>query len=217
MDLKPVTPRPQPQPTAVVNPVSPTENDPFKADPPIVPPVTTSKAGKGGKGKIILMVILVLLLVGGVGYGVYYWQQQQVSKLQGENTSLSAELTTTKAKVTELEKAQEEAGTEPTTDELVIASVTSYCQAGVDPTSKKALVFTQGTAGAEKKKVLYSADKNFAYVNAACTTAATDKPADFKGYYVKLSGTEWVTLYGAQEADTTLTKTYAIPALADFK
>lgn len=218
MDLKPVTNRPASPPNAVISPTPAGQPDPFQADPPIVPPTNTgSSKGSGGKGKKIVAILLVLLLIGAVGFGVYYWQQQNVDKLQKENAALSAELATSKAKVTELEKAQAKAGTEPTTDELVITSVTSYCQSAVDPTTKKALVYTQGTAGADKKKVLYSSDKNFAYVNAACTTATTDKTTDFKGYYVKLSGNEWVVLYGAQEADATLTKTYAIPALADFK
>lgn len=217
MDLKPA-PRPQPLPTQQM-PATP-QADPFRPDPPSsqMPspmPQTMKKKRRGGKFKKFLLFVLILALLGGVGYGVYYWQHQQVDKLAKENAALSVQVAANQAKVNELEAEAKKVAVVPTSDEQIIAATTAYCQAQIDPATKKALVYTQGTSGTDKKKVLYSADKNFAFVNAACTSATTDKEADFQGYYLKLVGTDWVVLYAGKTADATKTSLYAIPT--DFK
>lgn len=216
MDLKPTT-RPV-APNTVVTPGAPAPSpvpaeDPFKTDPPIVPPTPVKK--KGGKGKKFLMFLLVLLLLGGVGYGVYYWQHQQVDKLAKENAALTARVIELQNQVNSM--TEEETATEPTADELAIAATTAYCQAGLDPATQKAFVYTQGTSGAEKKKVVYATNNTFAMVNAACTATAAGAEGNYKNYYLKLSGDEWVVLTSGQTADAAAVKAYGIPAQTEFK
>lgn len=217
MDLKPPT-RPQTFAPQAPMPEAPQQTDPFKSDPPVVPPTPVKTKRRGGKAKKLLLVILLLALIGGVGYGVYYWQHQQVDKLAKENQALSAELAANNAKLESLEsEVKEDTVVAPTTDEQVIAVVTGRCVAGVDDATKKPLVYTQGTAGTETKKVLYSTDKNFAYVNSSCSTTAADAAGNARATYLKLVNGEWVFLYSGQAADPVATKLYTIPALTDFK
>jgi len=218
MDLKPPT-RPQPLPTQASASQYPQQTDPFKTDPPVMPQVPSKPKRKGGKaGKTFLMILLVLVLLGGVGYGVYYWQQQNVDKLAKENKALTAQVADTNAKVAELETgAGEEEVVTPTADEQVITVVTNHCIAGVDDATKQALVYAQGTAGTENKKVLYSTDKRFAYVNSSCSATAATATGAARATYLKLVGDEWVFLYSGQATDPISTKLYAIPALTDFK
>lgn len=185
--------------------------DPFKADPA---PVTSGKVKRGGKGKKVLLFLLILILLGGVGYGVYYWQHQQVDTLAKQNQGLTAEVAALKTEVVNLkeESAAEAEVVVPTADELVMASAKVACEATIDPTSKKALVYTQGTSGADKKKVLYSADKTFATTSAVCATSATSTdPA--KVFYLKKVGEAWVVLYSGTTADAAMTTKYGIPAV----
>lgn len=186
--------------------------DPFKPDPV---PVSSGKIRRGGKGKKFLLFLLFVLLLGGVGYGVYYWQHQQVDSLAKQNQGLTAEVAALKTEVSNLKS--EEAATEaevetaPTADDLVMAEAKAYCEATIDPTSKKALVYTQGTSGTDKKKVLYSADKTFATTTAVCATSAnTTDPA--KVFYLKKVGETWVVLYSAATPDAAMTTKYGIPA-----
>lgn len=194
----------------VINPeFSPEPNQPQHD---FSPPAQVGKVKKGGKGKKFVWFLVTLLLAAGAAYGAYAYQQQQIDKKQAANAALTKQLAAANAENETLKADAEKAADAPTTDEEVLAAVKAYCQAAVDPTTKKALVYTAPTG---EKKVLYSvSDKNFATVTAVCGTTADSKdPA--KTYYVKLSGETWTVLYGATTADATLTKTYAIPA--DFK
>lgn len=214
MDLKPVS-RPGSQPNTVVNPGAPAPTpaeDPFKADPPVVPS-TPVKKKRGGAFKKLLVILLILVLIGGVGYGVYYWQQQQVDKLTKQNAALTAELATTKADAAKAES--EEEPVQLTADEQVIAVVKARCEASLDETTKKPLVYIQGTT--KDKKVTYSTDKTFAYVNSSCGMSATDTSATARATYLKSVNGNWVFLYSGQSADATLNKLYGVPADADFK
>ncbi len=222
MDLKPPT-QPKYQlketPPPGATPPEPQMDDPFKVDPP--PPELTvpkPKKKRSGKAKKALLVILVLALLGAAGYGIYYWQHQQVDKLAKENQALTAQLAAAnkKASDAEAENAKlSEAATPPTADTLVITAATADCQAEVDPATKKALVYTQGTQGTDKKKVLYSTDKTFAKVSATCAaTANATEPATL--YYAKLAGTTWTVIYAdTAEPDADVTALYAIPT--EFK
>jgi hypothetical protein len=213
MDLKPPS---QPQ---MVNPTPETPPapavDPFKPDPP-APAASVMPKKRGGKGKKLGLVLLVLALMAVTGYGVYYWQHQQVDKLAKQTQGLTAYVAVLNAKVDSLnaEKAKTTKAvvvTAPTTDEQVIGAVKAYCQAQVDPTTKKALVFTATLSQPSKKAILYSTDKNFASMTANCGATATT-PDSNKVYYLKLSGASWVVLYGGTMANPDMVKLYNIPA-----
>ena len=218
MDLKPPTPRgPGPQAPLVDPTPPPVAEDPFKPDVPPAPVASSGKVKKSGghKGlKVLLIVVLILGLFGAVGYGTFYWQHQHVDRLIAQRGELQKQIADQQAHMTEMEaenaKLTKEVAVTPTTDELVITATTDYCQAAVDPTTAKALVYTQGTSGTAKKKVLYSADKKFATVTAVCAPTANAKDPS-KTYYLKYSGKDWVVLYAGTAADATATKLYNIP------
>ncbi|MEI7683169.1 MAG: hypothetical protein WCJ24_02625 [Candidatus Saccharibacteria bacterium] len=213
MDMKPA-PKPQQtfEPTPAASPVE-TATDPFKPDAPISN-TTVMKPKRSGKGKKFGLFLLVIALIAATGYGVYYWQHQQVDKLAKQVQGLTAYVTELNTQIDTLNANAEKAKTAavaatvaPTTDQQVITAVQDYCQAQVDPTTAKALVFVQPTA---TKKVLYSTDKKFTTVSAVCgTTAATKDPA--KTYYAKLSDKTWIVMYAGTTADATATKLYNIP------
>jgi hypothetical protein len=62
----------------------------------------TGPSTGGGAGKKVLWVILVLILIGGAGYGTYYWQQQQITKLNNQITALNSQVTSLNTQVTSL-------------------------------------------------------------------------------------------------------------------
>jgi len=169
--------------------------------------------------KIVLLVVFVLLVVAAAG-SVYYWQHGQVTQAQANYKTVSDGNTTLRLQLTHLQLAGQTTATSPTaaaaptTDELVLAAVKNYCNANVDPTTKKALVLKVGKAGTSQKPVLYSTDKNFAYVNAVCSKdGATDGSG--AAYYLKKVNDSWVFLYRGQAARPEYTAQYNIPA--DFK
>lgn len=179
------------------------------------------KAKKGGHKflKALLLIVIVLALSGAAGYGVFYWQHQHVDRLIAERGDLESQITDLQTQNATLKADNEKiakASTQPTADELVIKSTTAYCQAQVDPTSAKALVYTQGTSGTDKKTVLYSTNKNFAAVTATCATAANAAGAS-KTYYLKVVDGNWVVLYGGTAVDPAMVKLYNIPPATEFK
>ena len=217
MDLKTASNRAAAPQAPLVEPVAPTPAaDPFKAD----APAPKAKRSAGGMLKKLLMFVVLLVLIGGAAGGTYYWQHKKVMATRAQVQGLNKQVTDLQGQVTTLtadnKKMMDAAAAvkTPTTDELVITAVTNYCQAQVDPTSAKALVYIQGTSGADKKKVLYSTDKKFAEVNAGCAATATTADTG-KNYILKYSGTSWVVIDSGTQASATATKLFNIPT--DFK
>lgn len=191
------------------------EEDPFKPDEqPAGPTVSKKRGGKKGL-KVFLLILLMLVLLGGTAYGVYYWQDQKVKDANARVTELNNEVQTLQGQVDELEAANKEAeqevaaDTAADTDTAVIAAAQASCQATLDPATSKALVFTIGTTGTAKKKVVYSTDKGFASLTATCGTVAT--PGASQTYYLKNVNGSWVVVYRGATADAATIKLYGIP------
>lgn len=215
-DLKPVQ-------APLVNPEEPDNTsgpadipDPFKPDGlPRRPTTYVSKKHRGGRGKVVLLILLALVVLGGTTYGVYYWQHREVKKanariseLNNEVTQLQGQVDTLEADAQNLEK-EVTAETAVNTDDAVVAAAQASCQATLDPATNQALVFTVGTIGTAKKKVVYSADKNFASLTATCGTAAA--PGASQTYYIKNVNGAWVVVYKGTTADAATIKLYGIP------
>ncbi len=215
MDLKPVS-KPQAAPQApMVTPTPAPQVDPFKPDAPSPVKGGSGKSRKSRGGlKVFMLILLVLVLLGGVGYGTFYWQHQHVDRLIAQRGELNKEIADLNAHMAEMEaenaKLTKEVPTTLTTDEQVIAAVKAYCEAGVDPTTAKSLVYIQGTMGPSKKKILYSTDKKYAEVNAGCAATATTADGG-KNYILKYSDNTWVVIDSGTQANATTTKLYNIP------
>lgn len=217
MDLKPTPPRgPAPQ-APLVDPVPPVTEDPFKPDVPPAPGPgpKVAKVKKSHKGlKVFLIIVVLLALMGGGGYGIFYWQHQHVDRLIAQRGELNKEIADLNAHMAEMEaenaKLTKEVPVALTADELVIKTVTADCQANLDPTTKKALVYTAGTG---QKKVLYSSDKSFALTYGFCEKTTHD-PAQQKGVpgiYLKNVGGTWVILTTSMPLTAQETALYGIP------
>jgi len=152
------------------------------------------------------LLAVVVVLVGLAGWKV--WDNQQNKEKSPKSPSAS----TSSAQVTAQDSTNTTTSTTTiTTDEQVIAALKAYCNANVDPVTTKALVLTVGKAGASQKQVLYSSDKNFAYVNAVCSTDGTTEGSG-SAYYFKLVNDTWVFLYRGQESSEEYTKQFNIPS-----
>lgn len=214
-DLKPgIPPNKDAEQEAIASQL-PEEDDPFKPDEPRGSGAVVSKKS-GGAGKKVLFVLLVLVLMVAAGGGVYYWQQQELKKANAHIAELNNEVQELQGQVNELEATDETLEKEvtaeeaATTDQAVITTATTYCQASLDPATNTALVFTAGTIGTENKTVVYSTDKNFASLNATCGTTAA--PGASQTYYLKNVNGNWVVVYRGATADATVTKLYGIPS-----
>lgn len=174
------------------------------------------------RSKKVLIAVLIALLLIAIAAGIYVWQHQKVKirDLQGNVTSLSTkvdslnkQITATATTDTSKKDTTSPVQTAPATvssDDQVIAVVKNYCNANVDPDTKKPLVVNIGKAGADQKKVLYSADKNFAYVNAICSKDGTTENSG-SAYYLKKVNDTWVFLYRGQMANPDYTAQFNIP------
>lgn len=186
--------------------------DPFKPDNPPLSPAPPRKK-QSGKGKKVLLILLVVALIAAVGGGVYYWQNRQVKEANARNQELTNQVAQLQEQVNKLEGTEQELEQEVadetavTTDDEVIAAAKAYCQASVDPANQQAHVFTVVNSAGDKK-VLYSADKGFATVNATCGTTAA--PGATQTYYVKDSGGVW-TIIHAGTLTQAVTTQYNIP------
>lgn len=159
-----------------------------------------------------IVVVVVFVAIGVVGWKV--WDNQKSSDTK-KNTA--ATTTGSAKKETSNSTSTDKADATPaaTTDEQVIAAVKAYCNASIDPTTKKPLVLKVGTAGASQKQVLYSSDKNFAYVNAVCSTDGTTEGSG-SAYYLKKIDGSWVFIYRGQMPSEEYTAKFNIPADSDF-
>jgi uncharacterized protein HemX len=167
---------------------------------------------------IVLNLAMCLVVVIAAIAGVYFWQHQKVTNAETQNKALSALLMATRTQNQELQMqvtdAKKDAAaktddTKPmTADELVTAAVKNYCNAMVDA-KKQPLVLTMGTS--KGKAVLYSADKNFAYVNAACVGKGESTDGESQAYYLKKVNDTWIVLYRGQAASDTYTTLFNIP------
>ncbi len=172
------------------------------ADMPVAPVAAPAK--KKSKAPVVIPVILLLLALA-AGAGVYYWQHQKVQDLNSNVTSLSSQVSSLNSQLAAASSASKTStaaqATTPTltADEQVVAAATNYCNANVDATSKQPLVLTVGKAGAAQKQVLYSSDKLFAYVNAACTKSAADAAGSYTAFYLKKVNGSWVYLFRSQD------------------
>lgn len=222
MDVKPGQSQPEQQNTTpaqdeFVSPRGVLKDDPFKpdAEPPKLPaqPGSVNQPKKGGPLKVILTVLLGIVLVVAAAGGVYYWQQQKVKQQANQIQNLNGQINTLQGQVNDLEAAAKKAAATTTvsTDDLVIAAAKASCQAAVDPSTYKALIYTQGTVGTTNKKVTYASDKTYALTTANCGQTANQANST-KSYYLKLSGSNWVVIYaGTTAPDSTTVKNYAIP------
>lgn len=154
-----------------------------------------------------IVVVVVIMAVGFVGWKV--WDNRSDSKSTRPSSNQSS------SKVAEEETTNDNDSDDPapapTSDEQVIAAVKAYCNASVDPATKQPLVLTVGTAGASQKQVLYSADKNFAYVNAVCSKDGTTEGSG-SAYYLKKVNDTWVFLYRGQMVSQEYTEQFDIPS-----
>lgn len=186
------------------------------ADLPAAPVATPAK--KKSKTPVVVLIILLLLALA-AGAGVYYWQHQKVQELSSDVTSLNGQVSSLNSQLAAASSASKSnTATQATTptltaDEQVIAAATNYCNANVDAASKQPLVLTVGKAGTAQKQVLYSSDKLFAYVNAACTKSAADAAGNYTAFYLKKVNGSWVYLFRAQAEPTAELKAqYNLPA-----
>lgn len=152
-----------------------------------------------------ILLLVILGLVGFVGWYVYDSGQKTSEDTKSSTSTVdkSKEVAETSEKVTKSKAAS--------SDEQVIATVKAWCSANVDPATKKPFVLTVGKAGEAQKQVLYSADKNFAYVNAVCTTNGTTEGSG-SAYYLKKVNDTWVYLYRGQMASPEYTEQFGIPS-----
>lgn len=167
---------------------------------------------KSKKKKVALFSFLVALVLAAFG-GLYYWQNSI-------NQDLQSQLDASKAEIIKIQQSSPEVVSEmpkntpteaPTTDEQVLAAVKAYCNAAVDPATKQALVLKVGTAGENQRKVLYSSDKNFAYVNAVCSKDGTTEGSG-SAYYLKKVNDTWIVLYRGQMTSPQMTTQFNIPS-----
>jgi hypothetical protein len=173
-------------------------------------PPQTHRKGK----KIILAFGIALLILAAFG-GLYYWQNSKNQDLQSQLNASKAEITKLQQSTTQpVSETPAAAPKTPTNDEQILAAVKSYCNATVDPDTKQALVLKVGTAGASQKQVLYSSDKNFAYVNAVCSKDGTTDGSG-SAYYLKKANDTWLVLYRGQMTSPEMTAQFNIPS--DFK
>ncbi len=180
------------------------------------PSAPVKRSSKG----LLIAALSVVLLVAAVGAGVYYWQHQKVADLETSTKSLNTKVAALDKQLAAALSAQVTAGTDTSsgaspivlsTDDQVITAVKNYCNANVDASTKKPLVLTVGTAGPAQKRVLYSSDKLFAYVNAVCSNDGTTEGSG-AAYYLKKVNDTWVFLYRGQMASPDYTVQFNIPA-----
>jgi outer membrane murein-binding lipoprotein Lpp len=178
-----------------------------------------SKKHKSGAGKVVLWVVLVVVLLAAVGGGVYYWQHQKVTSLQKQVNTLNAQVNAMQSKLSSAEAAAATAAASKTnvsTDDLVIEAAQAACLTVDDPATAKPYGFTLGTIGTAKKKVVYSADKNYASLNATCGPAG-NQGANQTFYIEKAGNNTWVTTYyGTAAPDAATVKKFTIPAANTF-
>lgn len=145
-------------------------------------------------------------------------QQGKLEEKQATLKAVSDGNTTLRLQLTKLQMAEKPALATATaiapgasaSDDLVLAAVRNYCSANVDPVTKKSLILKVTTTGAAKKQVLYSADKTYAYVTAACNKDGS--AAGSIGYYLKKVNDGWVFLYRGAAASPEYTKQFNVPA-----
>lgn len=172
----------------------------------------TPKAAKTNKMGLVLSLLIVALVASG---GVYYWQHNKVKNLDAKVSSLNSDVAKLKQQLSQSEqtskKPTQNAETTPalSSDEQVIVAVKTYCNANVDQTTKQPLVLNVGKAGPSQKQVLYSSDKNFAYVNAACNKDGTIEGSSAAYYLKKVNGT-WLFLYRGQMSSPEYTEQFNI-------
>lgn len=185
---------------------------------PIQPPApSTSTEPPKHSRKNLLVTLLFILLLAAFGVGVYFWQHQKVNDLNAKVTSLNTKVTSldkqlasSSNKANAKETTNSMQSTSSSTDEQVITAVKNYCNANVDSTTKQSLVLTVGKAGPSQKQVLYSSDKNFAYVNAVCSKDGTTEGSG-SAYYLKKVNNSWIFLYRGQMTDPEATVQFNIP------
>jgi len=155
---------------------APTESAPDSAPTPTqsVTPEPTAPKQKSGFKKVLL-VLLVLVLIGGTGYGVYYWQQQQVKTLNAQVTTLTVQAAGLNRQITVL-NAQVKAA--KTTNQNVIKFTNLGFQITV-PDSIKDLTFTTASKTTSTLSTASLAAK-------ASTCSATAGPL---GAFSKVTGT----------------------------
>ncbi len=179
-----------------------------------VTPITPVPQKSGGKGKGVLKVLLVLVLIAGAAYGVYYWQNQKVKSANAQVQQLNSQVSDLNKQVADAKAAASKSSSSSsstkttTTDDAVLAAAKAYCEASVDPTTKKALVFTAGTMGTDKKVVMYSTDKTFAQLTATCNNGSKSASTP---YTLKKVNDTWVVVQASEGPDPDATKLYNIP------
>lgn len=192
------------------------KEDPFKEDtkPPIPPGPVVGHGKKGGAGKKVLLVLLVLVLMAASAGAVWYWQNSKVKDLQSQVNNLNSQLNAMQSRGSSQET--QAAVSQATDDQLVLTAAQAACLTVDDPATAQPMVFKIGTIGAQKKEIVYTANKTYASLNATCGTAAN--PGAQQTFYVeKANNGTWVTTYyGTAAPDATITKKFGIPAANTF-
>lgn len=160
----------------------------------------------------VILAVVVLVAIGFVGWKVWDNNKSSDSK---KNTSTATTDSTKKSTTNTTSTDKSDVTPVATSDEQVLAAVKAYCNAMVDPSTKKPMVLKIGTAGVSQKQVLYSSDKNFAYVNAVCSADGTTEGSG-SAYYLKKMGGSWVFIYRGQMPSEEYTAKFNIPADSDF-
>jgi outer membrane murein-binding lipoprotein Lpp len=144
------------------------ESAPDSTPTPTVTPKPSEPKQRSGLKKALIFV-LVLVLIGGVGYGVYYWQQQQVKTLNTEVNTLTVQAAGLNKQITTL-NAQVKADTK--TAAVANQNVIKITNLGIQitvPDSIKDLTFTTSSTTESGLSTASLTSKN-------ATCSATDMP-----------------------------------------
>lgn len=156
-------------------------------------------------GAGIGVTLLAICVVGFVGFAIWNFVQTK-SKGNQLQPAQSVQQTADKVAKTVEQTAQEKIVTE---DEKVLAAAEAYCEAELIEGSPA--VFTGGTS--QGKKVRYYTDRNFAYVNAACTTKAdVGEGGNSAAYILKKVNGLWLVIDRGQQGNPSSQLRYGIPS-----
>ncbi len=132
--------------------------------------------------------LLILLIVGLIGFVSWYvYQANNKTTVPKDQTTQ----TTTPRVVS--------------TDGAVIAAAKASCEAAADS------ILQLGTQGPDQKKVMYSADKQFARINAACPKRGGGAAGFFVTYILKNIDSKWQVIDNGTMSDPAKVKQYNIP------
>lgn len=168
--------------------------------------LSSNKSSGNSKVWMIIAIIAILALIGSLAYGYIRINNlnKKINGLQDKNKILedSVKIANEKLKTTSAQESDEA---------QVLAEAKAMCEAGVSPTTTKALVFRVG-----ENKVTFASNKQFARINAGCTeTATSEGPGAL--YTLKKVDDKWLVVIVGNGPDPAKEKLYAIPSGNQFQ